>query len=163
MRTDQSEYQSNQTGFRVRKIKRSVKNTFPTRKRERKPDEWIDNKAKVARNSGIAGMGRKGKPIVARSMKESCGASCKKKCQSRMSLDDRQKAFEKFWSLENKQAKWNCIIDWVQSKQVQHGSPDWANTSKRLKQRDNIYIYSLPLEKKMEVVCQTMFLNTLGW
>lgn len=117
--------------------------------------------AKKARAEGQKGFGRKG-PIAERKMKEACATTCRYKCSTKISEDDRQKAFALFWNLGDKKNQWECLNNWVILK-------------KKSKYDDNEYIYEekfnggrisynfqLPSATNPVSVCRKMFLNTLG-
>lgn len=96
-------------------------------------------------------------------MKEPCDSKCRKKCTSRIASQYRQKAFDEYWSLPNKQEKWNCLNNWAPTKKLQvDSSPARTCKEKGSKDREITRLYSLPVGEKMEPVCQKMFLNTLG-
>lgn len=78
-------------------------------------NDWIDTKAKVARQKGIEGVGRKKIPIHARRVKSPCKITCRFKCQSIITQQDRENFFEIFWALEGNQDKWNFIDKWTTS------------------------------------------------
>lgn len=63
---------------------------------------------------GIAGVGRKKKAILARSVKEGCKQNCRLDCHSKLKKNHRDAAFASYWNLKSKQDKWNCICNWVE-------------------------------------------------
>ena len=100
---------------RVIKRKSSDANTV-TRKRVRHDNDTIDRQAKKARAEGSKGIGRKSILINARSMKDACLKTCRKKCNKNISESDRKTAFDNFWKLANKEKQWKCLNNWVVAK-----------------------------------------------
>lgn len=158
------------SGFYVQSFNRPLINNFPTRKRQKNVNEWIDNKAKAARAKGEEGVGRKGKTIVARSMKEGCDADkCRLKCHRKIEKKYRENAFTKFWKLKTRQDKWNCIVNWVTAfpleTQSDNSSSDELHEVDRIHKKNKKTVghkFQLPVEKNLVKVCKKMFLNTLG-
>lgn len=152
---------SNKKKFIKRKLKNKASTTSDTRKRLRRVDDSIDRQSKKARAQGKEGTGRKGRPIVAKTMKNPCYQSCRKSCSKKISDADRQKAFDEFWALSDKQKKWECLNYWIIIKKTASSSDIEAGAI--IKETDIVYYdFRLPAGNSFISVCRTMFLNTLG-
>ena len=107
------------------------------RKRVLDPTTHIDFKAKEARNSGVAGVGRKGKPIAARVMCAGCGEKCRQSCHERFSKQSREYAHRLFYNLKSRCEKWQCLNNYVISKEdkatLEFDDSDQENRSKKMK------------------------------
>lgn len=71
----------------------------PNPRRPRRPETWISTKRKTLRNSGQSYLNSSGKVVEARKMKESCGTTCRSKCMTKITEDDRLHNFKTFWDL----------------------------------------------------------------
>ncbi|KAJ8666482.1 hypothetical protein QAD02_008144 [Eretmocerus hayati] len=88
--------------FNLKKRHRDYVPKTKTRKRQSDPNSWIDVQAKKARVSGEAGVGRKNKPILPKSMDiEGCGPDCPMKCTEHINVPSRKKCFGAWYKLES--------------------------------------------------------------
>ncbi|KAJ8684492.1 hypothetical protein QAD02_020284 [Eretmocerus hayati] len=159
--------------FNLKKRHRDYVPKTKTRKRQSDPNSWIDVQAKKARVSGEAGVGRKNKPILPKSMDiEGCGPDCPMKCTGHINVPSRKKCFGAWYKLESVQLQWEALCNWIYMKQVGKDSgtppdsdsesePDLEMIGKGKKYGKSSY--NLPNEKgKLIPVCRKMFLKTLG-
>lgn len=150
---------------RVQKRKKSMPNY--TRKRKINKLEWIDVKAKAARNFGIEGTGRKGL-IKARKMKDGCPEKCRNKCRNKINSEERLAAFNKFWALGDHTKQWSCLSKWVTKQLVEKKDDSDSDYEMKSDGDDNEksrfkHIFTLPkADDQAVIVCKKMFLQTLG-
>lgn len=127
-----------------------------TRKRKLTPAEWIDKRAKTARDTGRSGQGRHGTQIFARTMNVGCLKDCRFKCSEKISNQERQGLFTKFWGLADHTRQWYYLSVHMKLLIKDSKGTDIIRENKR-------YEYSLEAsEKKRVKVCRTMFLDTFG-
>ena len=131
--------------LRVQRREKLVPIRKNVRKRKLNVELHIDTKAKKARMSGIAGVGRNGKLILPRGVKVGCNKKCRLKCKTKMTAEDREYANRIYWNLYEHKKKWECLMHWT-------------------KKTDNITIFHLPLQQEGQFVrvCLKMFLDTLS-
>lgn len=112
---------------------------------------------------GIAGIGRKGKPIEARFVKEGCKIDdCRFNCHRHVKREHREQAFAKYWNLKTKQDKWNCICNWVESKSLESQTDDESNEVPKTKKKKTVsHKFHIPVDGKLVKVCKKNFLDTL--
>ncbi|XP_014220539.1 uncharacterized protein LOC106648291 isoform X1 [Trichogramma pretiosum] len=119
----------------------------------------IDQRAKKARNEGTSGIGRNNKVIEKRQIKEGCSNTCRFKCASKITFEDRKKAFSTFWELADRTKQWLCIIEWTNvQKYEDYDSEDYKVMNKKAFK----HTYALPSKNENVKVCKKMFLDTLG-
>nr|CAH7764809.1 unnamed protein product [Callosobruchus chinensis] len=71
-----------------------------SRKRQRKPSQWKQNKAKIKRNLGQAYKSISSeKEVLARKIKPPCSTKCRLKCFEKIGQSLRDELFTKFWDL----------------------------------------------------------------
>ena len=101
-------------------------------------------------------------------MKDGCGGKCRKKCQTRINMEDRQNAFKLYWNLSDNNLKWQCLINWTEKRSTKKIVSDGSDTSDSeagiLYVPQNQITYKLPKKDNSELitVCKKMFLDTLG-
>lgn len=78
----------------------------PPKKRKVERTRWKAAVAKEALNSGLAHVTPRGKERAARSMKPGCGESCNRGCRGKITDEQRQIQFQKFWGTKDKQSQW---------------------------------------------------------
>lgn len=69
--------------------------------RPKDPDNWIRNRQRNARVRGEEYMTNSGKVIPAKRMQSPCKVTCRFKCRTRISDEDRQRSFDEYWGLAN--------------------------------------------------------------
>lgn len=124
-------------------------------------------------------------------MLQSCGSSCKFKCNSRVSEDQRRQIFEMFWALGNKERQWNFVsnsiniqptmkslessasedsdsptflLESINTQSHSSSAPklkDLQTTTKK-KVKNNSIKYFFKIDSSNIVVCKKMFLNSLS-
>lgn len=128
-----------------------------TKKKKLNPTKWKAAEAKQNYNSGVAHKTLRGKERPARNLKEGCSESCRRKCQTKISHEDREALFKNYWGIQDKVLQWFFLTKLVRT----------VNIKKRKiivddePYRNHTYEYSL-CDKQSEriVVCQKMFLDT---
>lgn len=144
-------------------------------KKVRNPALWKVNDAKVKRHLGLAYTSKEGKQFAAKTMRASCGKSCKYKCDTRVTEEDRNYFKDRYYSKnENQTKKWLFILSFVESKAVkssQEGDveddavdnaeePRTPLKKKRSRSCHNEFFMELKSGKKVKV-CKDMFKSTL--
>ena len=128
--------------------------------KKRSPAQWFDFMAKIARNSGASGIGRKNKPIKEKLMGPGCSQNCRSKCQTKVTLEERKALFKKFWQLGDHTRQWDFIARSIINCEISKRRilvPRWENH-----RRNNTRHYILHTSRAAIRVCKTMFINTLG-
>lgn len=67
--------------------------------RPKDPDNWIRNRQRNARARGEEYTTVSGKVIAAKRMQSPCKESCRFKCRTKISAEDRQRNFDNYWQL----------------------------------------------------------------
>lgn len=131
----------------------------PPKKRQIFQAKWKASMARLAYNSGKAHVSLRGKERPARSMKPGCTASCKKNCQGKVTPEQRQIHFQKYWNTQNKVLQWLFLAKLVTVSDVKRRRVDVEDDETPF--RKHSYEYHLLDENDRPVpVCQTMFLHT---
>lgn len=112
-------------------------------KKTKNPSAWKVNDAKVKRHLGIACTSKEGKHYPAKTIRPSCGKSCKFKCDTKVTEEDRLYFKDRYYSKNaNQSEKWLFITSYTLSKPVgKNGSP---NPKKKIRTCHNEFF----LEKK---------------
>lgn len=127
------------------------------RKRKRDENNWARNVRKRHKNAGQVYTDKKGSTRPAKLLKKGCRESCRFKCQTKFSSQDRKKIFHSYWKLGDITRQRDVISRFchVQKKKV--------HTVDTKSRRSNTFIWSLPLDNcSAQRVCKTFFLQTLG-
>ncbi|RVE43435.1 hypothetical protein evm_011930 [Chilo suppressalis] len=133
-----------------------------TRKRQRRPKEWIDVKRKCLKNLGKKYVRKKGKAVDEKTMGPPC--KCRYKCSGKVSHQQRLDCFTKFWQLGDRAKQWNFIIKYSDKMKKKRSLNQVTPNNRKF-----TFKYYLPLItgtseshcEKIEI-CQIMFLNTLA-
>lgn len=128
-------------------------------RRPRRPEEWACNKRKTLRNTGKTYLNSKGKVVQAKQMQESCGESCRSKCISKVSEEDRQRAFDIYWGFGDLVKQRKFIYKHITSAPPKRRRSQLSNRSVTLQ----FYLDSLDEDGSYSSVqvCKKMFKNTL--
>ncbi|KAF9818157.1 hypothetical protein SFRURICE_003898 [Spodoptera frugiperda] len=122
--------------------------------------DWIDNKRKKFRNLGKEYKSRDGTTRLAKSLKPMCPESCRQKCSTRISSDERMSNFNRFWNLGNREKQWSFVAHLVLKQKKRRVFTDTAS------RRNFTLIYRLHVKRGDEddliVVCKKTFLNTFS-
>lgn len=128
--------------------------------RKRNPEKWACNKRKTLRNTGQSYLNTKGKLVEAKKMRESCGSTCRSKCETKITDDDRQRAFETFWNLGDIVKQRKFLYRYISSSTPKRRRSESSNRTLtlhfHLDRRDDDGTSQLVL------VCKKMFKNTLA-
>lgn len=131
------------------------------KKRKRVPTKWRRSHAKNKRLKGSpykSYTARKLVEVPGRKVKPPC--SCRQKCDSKITFEERKKLFEYFWKVTT---SWSQRRQYIAS--LVPTKPKERTRSRKEQdecRRQFNYLYSLPLNngKDMVRVCKVMFLNT---
>jgi hypothetical protein len=130
-----------------------VSNHKKSRKKKRNFNNWKINVRKVNYQRGIEHISSKGELIKARKMRDTCDQTCIHKCNSRITLKEREKIFNSFYSIDNtgKREFINRLVE---------KSINSKNSGINAKKHYN-YIYCFLLGNQKVRVCKKYFLSTL--
>ncbi|KAE8740556.1 hypothetical protein FOCC_FOCC013920 [Frankliniella occidentalis] len=131
---------------------------------------WKVNDAKVKRHLGLPYKSKEGKEYSAKTMRPSCGVSCKYKCDTRVTEEDREYFKDRYYTKnENQTKKWLFILSFVKSKPVERPKEDdvidnglepRTPQKKHSRSCHNEYYMELKGGNKVKV-CKDMFKSTL--
>ena len=125
-----------------------------TRKRLRKENEWIDNKAKRAKNLGQAYVGcRSKKSHVSKTVGPSC--NCRLKCGENIPYERRNAILQKFYQLGDHSLQWQYVVKYTLVEKIKKMQLDRKNN------RCQTITYYLPQDDSKLKVCKRFFLSTL--
>jgi hypothetical protein len=123
------------------------------------PEKWACNKRKTLRNSGQTYLNSKGKLVDAKQMRESCGTTCRNKCITKITEEDRQRAFDTYWGFGDivKQRKfiYKHITSTIPKRRRTPSSSRTLTLQFYLEARND------DETSQMVQVCKKMFKNTL--
>lgn len=123
------------------------------KKRIRHYDNWTEIKRKRLKNEGKAHISKKGLSVLQKTMRTPC--ACRYKCNTKLTIEERIDAFEKFWKLGDRERQWLHVANYV----TKHNKK--RAVQKEVKHnRQYTYKYYLPSKKSKVEVCKIMFLNT---
>ena len=128
-------------------------------RRPRRPEEWACNKRKALRNTGQTYLNTKGKVVKAKQMQESCGDSCRSKCISKVTEEDRQRAFDIYWGFGDLVKQRKFIYKHITSAEPKRRRSQNSSRSVTLQ----FYLDALNEDGSFSLVqvCKKMFKNTL--
>lgn len=87
----------------------------PAKKRQLHKNFWIRTQKKKAVNEGMEWKNDAGEvEVKRRRMKTACGESCRFKCQTKVSDDQRQKILKTFWDIGHKERQWYYLSSLIQ-------------------------------------------------
>ncbi|KAK3918415.1 Neuraminidase, partial [Frankliniella fusca] len=124
-----------------------------TRKRVANPYKWKKNEAQRKLASGQAHLSVKGVMRRQHTLQIGCDASCRNKCQEKVTPDERQDIFNQFWKIPTQKEKWDFIALHLEIQPVKNAN----DLTKRASSRK--YFFRIDGEKVR--VCKVMFLDTL--
>lgn len=123
------------------------------KKRLRHYNDWVEVKRKRQNNEGKTYRSKKGKTILEKTMGRSC--TWRYKCDTKLTVEERQDAFEKFWKLGSREKQWLHVANYTTKEKKKRG------LQRDLKHnRQFTYKYYLPKNLSKVEVCKKMFLNT---
>lgn len=126
-------------------------------KRLRDEKTWIDKKAKKQLDFGVEHENRKGNIIQERIMKTGCGDSCRMKCQTKLTEENRQIIFTRFWEIGNHTRQWDFIARFVKTENKKQVTVKNRESRRNFSRQYNFFINDENVQ-----ICKKMFLNTLG-
>lgn len=127
-----------------------------------KPELWIRNMRKQAKNAGQSYIASNGKCVNAKQMKDSCGDKCRIKCSNRMTNEQRKRNFDRFYAMADIEKQRKFLFDHMRSYEPKKLKLNQNSLKSRSVQRN----YFLDVEKESSLievqVCRQMFLNTFS-
>lgn len=150
------------TNNKRRKRSATSRDESPAKKRSRNPSKTKAAQAKLAHNTGAPHTSLRGKQVNERVMGVGCDEKCRQKCQTRITIEARKEAFDKFWGTGEKVLQW-CYINKcvstvaIKRRRITVDDDDDEDFFRKLS-----YQYYLPSEGEMVPVCMKMFLNTFN-
>ncbi|XP_034244966.1 uncharacterized protein LOC117647355 [Thrips palmi] len=127
-----------------------------TRKRQRKPDTWLVNIKKQKRQAGEEYVNKAGVTVPAKPMGPGCKATCRYKCHSKVSQEEREIVYRTYRKkVTGDQARWSYVTKHVKKDNKKENAE--SDTPSR---RAFTYTYHLPVRGQSVRVCKTMFLST---
>lgn len=133
-----------------------------TRKRKSQPTRWKINVAKTKLNEGEEHLSVDGKLRRGRTLQPGCTMSCRSKCSTKITEEERYGIFKQFWKIPNQTSKWEFIARHLKLREV--ASPPQPGTAAQRKSSRQYFFRVRGADLK---VCKTQFLNTLdicdGW
>jgi hypothetical protein len=128
--------------------------------RQRNPEQWACNKRKSLRNTGQSYLSTKGKVIEARKMRESCGSSCRSRCETKITENDRRRDFDTYWSLGDIVKQRKYIYQHITSSVPKRRRKESSNRT--LTHHFHLDRINDDGTVQMVQVCKKMFKNTLA-
>lgn len=125
------------------------------------PSKRRDNRAKLARNSGLSGTARGNKPILTREMGPGCSKQCRAKCHSKVTEDIRKQLFSDFWALADHNRQWDYIARSVTTQEVKQRSKFTAHEKSPKRKQTRRYFFRVSSKSDI-AVCKKMFFSTFG-
>ncbi|XP_022123024.2 protein tramtrack, alpha isoform isoform X2 [Pieris rapae] len=123
------------------------------KKRVQNYDDWKDVTRKRLRNGGKEYSSKKGLLVPAKSMGKPC--ACKNKCFTKLTLEERQDAFDKFWKLGIREKQWLHVANYSSKQHKKRGLQRVLKNNRQF-----TYKYFLPKGSSKIEVCRVMFLST---
>lgn len=81
------------------------------KKRLRHYNDWVEVKRKRLKNEGKTYRSKKGKTILEKTMGRSC--TWRYKCDTKLTVEERQDAFKKFWKLGSREKQWLHVANYT--------------------------------------------------
>lgn len=130
--------------------------------RPKDPDNWIRNKQRNARLRGEEYVAANGKSVPGKRMRSPCKETCRYKCRKKISEEDRQKNFDKYWEFASFILQRKFIFEHHKTVPIQRRR---FRTATGGKPREYSSQYSLDKYKidgtvEQVQVCESMFLKT---
>lgn len=130
--------------------------------RPKDPDNWIRNKQRTARSKGHAYVTNSGKVVKQKRMQSPCKVTCRFKCRSKISEDDRQKNFDKYWGLGSFIFQRKFIFEHHKTVPIQRRRFRSASGGKGRQYSSQYFLDKFNADGNSELVqvCESMFLRT---
>lgn len=143
--------------------------TIPVVIKEKKPDHWKQSRCKTLRNSGQSYVNNKGKLVAAKQMRESCGLTCRMKCEDKIDDENRLMNFNNYYELADTALQWEFIVKHSKTVDTKRSSTykpsEPTDPPKKIRTSHHKYYLEKRVahnEYEMIQVCKKMFLNTLS-
>lgn len=143
-----------------------TKSSSKRSRRMARPEFWIRNKRKHAKNTGQMYVASNGKIMKAKQMRPSCGTTCRMQCSSKVPESIRLKNFEYFYQLADIAKQRKFLFDLIQSYEPRRSRPVKNPLKVRAVQRyyflDRMQSTDDSAEEEVAKiqVCRKIFLNT---
>ncbi|KAJ8668233.1 hypothetical protein QAD02_009896 [Eretmocerus hayati] len=118
-------------------------------KRKRDPENWSRNKSKKAVVSGQAGTSQAEYPIPEIVMGSGCLPTCRSKCRSKISYDDRKRLNREMRGLSKRDDQWKYMRELMEFHELPNA----------VKKKTRVTYFLISNGKKIKV-CQTMFVHS---
>lgn len=130
--------------------------------RPKDPDNWIRNKQRIARSKGEEYVTKSGKKVPAKRMKSPCKESCRFKCRKKITKEERQKNFDKYWELANFIRQRKFIFEHHKTVPVQRRRFRNVENGKARQYSSQYFLDKVKSDGSIEQVqvCESMFLKT---
>lgn len=130
--------------------------------RPKDPDNWIRNKQRRARARGEEYVTNSGKKIAAKRLQSPCKMSCRFKCRRKISEEDRQKNFDKYWNLASFILQRKFIFEHHKTVPVQRRRFRSVEGGKPRQYSSQYFLdkYNINGTTEQVQVCESMFLRT---
>lgn len=146
-------------GTPVQKRKRTRTNSIDqisARKRSRNPAAWLVNIHRERLNAGKEYTTKSGKIKRAKAVQPGCDDTCRKKCSTKLTGDQRQVIFNDFWAIGNRSRQWDYL-----SRIIQIQKKKTCRDPHLPSRRNNSLKFMFRVDSKIIVVCKKMFKATL--
>lgn len=134
----------------------SPQDIHQSRKRKKNVEEWKSNLKKKQRNCGEEYEKKSGEIRRKRELKPGCGKTCRNKCQSAITQEERTKIFHCFWQMGCLEKQREYL-----TKVVSREGKKTAKLCESKQKRNWTFKYYLKIGDKDIKVCKKMFLDTL--
>ena len=130
--------------------------------RPKDPDNWIRNRQRNARARGEEYVTNSGKTIRAKRMLSPCKESCRFKCRKKISEEDRQKNFNKYWELASFIRQRKFIFEHHKTAPIQRRRFRSIEGGKPRQYSSQYFLDKFSSNETIEQiqVCESMFLKT---
>lgn len=130
--------------------------------RPKDPDNWIRNKQRNARARGEEYRTNSGKVVSAKRMRSPCKENCRYKCRTKISEEDRQKNFDKYWELASFILQRKFIFEHHKTVPVQRRRFRSKSGGKPREYSSHYFLDKHKRDGSIEQiqVCESMFLRT---
>lgn len=127
--------------------------------RTSKPERWKKHQAKRLKDAGKVHVSVRGKHRKEKMLQAGCSHKCKRKCHNNFNEVERKEILKKFWALEDHSRQWCYISSHVRAEKVMRRTVHLLHSE--APRRKFSYTYFLPMDGRLEQVCQKFFLGTL--
>jgi hypothetical protein len=131
--------------------------------RQAKPETWLRNRRKLAKNTGKSYYASNGKFVEAKEMKCDCGQSCRMQCLKKIDEENRLRNFNYFYSLGCIESQRKFLFEHMKTYEPKRSK--LPKNPQKLRAVQRCYFLDLKHENgatELLQVCKLMFLNTFA-